>query len=159
MHRKSVPHLLVIKDMAEVTWRATLIGALMLFLIGLVVATCLNYTQASLRSIMVGLNGPFSCQVEEQLRQTKLCNDSGELSIQDCVYIFVSYTDEKKGKTISNIKLAYSYSENDTYNYEEGIYGEVCTHIHNQTYYFEYTSHLEYRFQRNWVDVNDITNT
>lgn len=103
------------EDMAEVTWRATLIGALMLFLIGVVVATCLNYTQACLSSIKAGLNGPYSCQIERQLNETILCNDTGVPSVQDCIYVFVSFEYPETSTQAENIKLSYTYNKNDTF--------------------------------------------
>lgn len=97
--------------MAEVTWRATLIGALILFLIGVVVATCLNYTQASLNSIRAGLNGPYECNIEVHKQQNKriLCNDTGHPNVQDCIYVFVSFKDPHTGALTRDIKLSHTY--------------------------------------------------
>ena len=94
--------------------RATLIGALILFLIGLAVATCLNYTQASLNSIKAGLSGPYPCTIESQQDKMILCNETGKESLQSCIYVFVSYEDEETGILTENIKFSYTYLQEHT---------------------------------------------
>lgn len=99
--------------MAEVTWRSTFIGALMLFLIGLVVATCLNYASASLTSIKAGISGPFKCHFTKNSGSWKryqiLCNETYFVQLQDCIYIYVSYRPDDGSDAVSNIQLTPSY--------------------------------------------------
>lgn len=102
--------------MAEVTWKATFIGAFLLFLIGVVVATCLNYAYASISSIKAGLAGPYTCHFDSQnnkslLHKTVLCNSSANVeTVQSCIYIYVSYTSDD-GVTTENIKLSSTYKQ------------------------------------------------
>jgi len=95
--------------MSEVTWKATIVGAFVLFLIGLVVATSLNYAETSLKSIKAGLRGPYDCQFDYRVNDTKLCNETIYIAVQPCIYMYVNYTDQETGVTVSDIKLAISY--------------------------------------------------
>lgn len=100
--------------MAEITWKATFIGAFILFLIGVVVATCLNYAQPSLRSIRAGIDGPFGClynssRPNSRISDTLLCNETNKLVSEDCIYIYVSYTDRDTNEVTPDILLSPSY--------------------------------------------------
>lgn len=101
--------------MAEVSWKATFIGAFILFLIGVVVATCLNYAQPALRSINAGIAGPFDCFYDAHDNASKayrkvLCNETTFFMQQNCVYIFVSYSNSETRH--SGLKLTPSYRYN-----------------------------------------------
>lgn len=95
--------------MAEVTAKATFIGALILFLIGLVVATLLNYAEPSVNSIAAGLDGPFDCEYEYVERRGILCNETDYLAVQDCLYYYVKYFNKNAQTYTTGIKLSRSY--------------------------------------------------
>lgn len=95
--------------MAEVTWKATLIGAVILFLIGLVVATCINYSKASLESIKAGLDGPFECTYDGEDRIKMLCNETEAATVHDCLKIYVEFRRPSNGHVTRHIRLALSY--------------------------------------------------
>lgn len=101
----------------ELTWKATFLGAFILFLIGVVCATSLSYASASMASITAGLSGPFDCHFDRErdnsvITRQIICNESTFVQLQDCVYIFVSYTPEGSMNATVGIKLApyYRYS-------------------------------------------------
>lgn len=107
--------------MAEVTWKATFLGAFILFLIGVVVATCLNYALPAYVSIKAGISGPYECIYNPELKNSRierniLCKETGFDKPQKCVYILVSYQVADSKEIIRDIKLTpnYRYDNNDT---------------------------------------------
>ena len=106
--------------MAELTWKATLIAAVILTLIGAILATCINYAKASIKSIKAGIEGPFSCvynssDADAVIVTTTLCNDTTYEELV-CKYVFVSYKDISRNVSVNNIKLTPSYAYNNDVN-------------------------------------------
>ena len=98
----------------EVTWKATFLGAFILFLIGIVCATSLSYAAAAMASIKAGLSGPFECQFDRGRNNSVItrkieCNETKFVQLQDCVYIFVSFTPSGSNNATSEIKLSSYY--------------------------------------------------
>lgn len=92
--------------MAEVTWRTTIVGVSILFMIALVVATCLNYAQSTITSIQAGLDGPFRCRIESVTRDVIPCDDSG--LVEDCYLVYVR-TDDSNVIAARGVKLGLDY--------------------------------------------------
>jgi len=118
--------------MAEITWKSTFVGALLLFLIGIITATCLNYAGAALTSISAGVSGPFRCVYNasdpfSRRNCTTTCNetDLDTLIVENCTYIYVTYYPKGDLPPVKHIKLTPSYRYNNQPTSGKRRFGEV----------------------------------